>query len=115
MLDGAAPGANAQNNTIVGLRNENSTNQVVADAGSAYNNWMTGGTMFTGAVDGQRHAQQFSGYISPQLQRPEWRLVRKPAGRDGDQSLPARELARGTSADCWTGTRRTTATAGRWG
>jgi hypothetical protein len=43
-------GANAQNNTIVGLRNENSTNQIVADAGSAYNNWMTGGTMFTGAL-----------------------------------------------------------------
>ncbi len=43
-------GANAQNNTIVGLRNENSNNQVVADAGSAYNNWMTGGTMFTGQL-----------------------------------------------------------------
>jgi hypothetical protein len=43
-------GPNAQNNTIVGLRNENSTNQVVADAGSAYNNWMTGGTMFTGKL-----------------------------------------------------------------
>jgi hypothetical protein len=43
-------GANAQNNTIVGLRNENSTNQVVADAGSSYNNWMTGGTMFTGQL-----------------------------------------------------------------
>jgi len=43
-------GANAQNNTIVGLRNENSSNQVVADAGSAYNNWMTGGTMFTGQL-----------------------------------------------------------------
>ena len=43
-------GANAQNNTIVGLRNENSTDQVVADAGSSYNNWMTGGTMFTGAL-----------------------------------------------------------------
>ncbi|MGH9607286.1 MAG: beta strand repeat-containing protein [Terracidiphilus sp.] len=43
-------GPNAQNNTIVGLRNENSTNQVVADAGSSYNNWMTGGTMFTGAL-----------------------------------------------------------------
>ena len=43
-------GANAQNNTIVGLRNENSTNQVVADAGSSYNNWMTGGTMFTGKL-----------------------------------------------------------------
>jgi hypothetical protein len=43
-------GANAQNNTIVGLRNENSTNQVVADTGSSYNDWMTGGTMFTGAL-----------------------------------------------------------------
>jgi hypothetical protein len=43
-------GTNAQNNTIVGLRNENSNNQVVADAGSSYNNWMTGGTMFTGQL-----------------------------------------------------------------
>jgi hypothetical protein len=43
-------GENAQNNTIVGLRNENSTNQVVAEAGSSYNNWMTGGTMFTGQL-----------------------------------------------------------------
>jgi hypothetical protein len=43
-------GVNAQNNTIVGLRNENSTNQVVADAGSSYNSWMTGGTMFTGQL-----------------------------------------------------------------
>jgi len=43
-------GANAQNNTIVGLRNENSNNQVVADAGSSYNNWITGGTMFTGQL-----------------------------------------------------------------
>ncbi len=43
-------GANAENNTIVGLRNENSNNQVVADAGSSYNNWITGGTMFTGQL-----------------------------------------------------------------
>jgi hypothetical protein len=43
-------GANAQNNTIVGLRNENSTSQVVADSGSSYNSWITGGTMFTGAL-----------------------------------------------------------------
>ena len=43
-------GANAVNNTIVGLRNENSTNQVVADAGSGFNNWMTGGTMFSGKL-----------------------------------------------------------------
>ena len=43
-------GVNAQNNTLVGLRNENSTNQVVADTGSSYNNWITGGTMFTGEL-----------------------------------------------------------------
>ena len=43
-------GQNAQNNTIVGLRNENSIQQVVADTGSSYNNWMTGGTMFTGQL-----------------------------------------------------------------
>ncbi|HTB98162.1 MAG TPA: glycosyl hydrolase family 28-related protein [Terracidiphilus sp.] len=43
-------GANAQNNTVVGLRNENSSSQVVADAGSSYNNWITGGTMFTGKL-----------------------------------------------------------------
>ncbi len=43
-------GPNAVNNTIVGLRNENSTNQVVADVGSSYNNWMSGGTMFSGQL-----------------------------------------------------------------
>jgi hypothetical protein len=53
-------GANAQNNTIIGLRNENSTNQVVADAGSSYNNWITGGTMFTGQLtdNGTRNSFQ---------------------------------------------------------
>ena len=43
-------GANAQNNTIVGLRNENSTNQMVADTGSRYNSWITGGAMYTGEM-----------------------------------------------------------------
>ncbi len=43
-------GANAVNNTLVGVRNENSTSQVTADAGSSYNSWITGGTMFTGAL-----------------------------------------------------------------
>ena len=43
-------GPNAQNNTFVGVRNERSTNQIVADAGSAYNNWMTGGTMYSGKL-----------------------------------------------------------------
>jgi hypothetical protein len=43
-------GSNAQNNTLVGVRNENSTSQVTADTGSSYNSWITGGTMFTGAL-----------------------------------------------------------------
>jgi hypothetical protein len=43
-------GANAVNNTIVGLRNENSTNQIVADTGSSYNSWITGGAMYTGKL-----------------------------------------------------------------
>ena len=43
-------GANAQNNTLLGVRNENSNNQIVADAGSSYNSWMTGGTIFTGKL-----------------------------------------------------------------
>ena len=35
---------------MVGLRNENSASQVTADTGSSYNSWITGGTMFTGAL-----------------------------------------------------------------
>ena len=35
---------------LLGLRNENSTMQVVADSGSSYNSWITGGTMFTGKL-----------------------------------------------------------------
>ncbi len=51
-------GPNAQNNTFVGLRNENSTNQVVADAGSSYNNWTSGGTIYTGKLtdNGKRNS-----------------------------------------------------------
>jgi hypothetical protein len=49
-------GSSAVNNTIVGLRNENSGNQIVADAGSQYNSWVTGGAMFTGKlVDNGTH------------------------------------------------------------
>lgn len=43
-------GANAQNNTFLGVRNENSNNQVIADTGSQFNSWITGGTMFTGKL-----------------------------------------------------------------
>ena len=53
-------GANAQNNTVVGLRNENSNNQVVADQGSSYNDWITGGAMYTGKLtdNGTRNSFQ---------------------------------------------------------
>jgi hypothetical protein len=40
-------GANAINNTVAGLRNENSTVQYQADSGSTYNAVFTGGTLFT--------------------------------------------------------------------
>ena len=43
-------GPNAQNNTIVGLRTEVSNHQIVADAGSSYNNWVAGGAMYTGQL-----------------------------------------------------------------
>ena len=43
-------GAGATNNTFVGVRNENSTTQVTADAGSSYNLWLTAGTMFNGKI-----------------------------------------------------------------
>jgi len=43
-------GANAQNNTFTGVRNENSNNQIIADAGSQFNSWISGGTMFTGKL-----------------------------------------------------------------
>lgn len=43
-------GLNAQNNTFTGVRNENSNNQIIADTGSQFNSWITGGTMFTGKL-----------------------------------------------------------------
>jgi hypothetical protein len=43
-------GPNAINNTITGLRNENSTIQYQADSGSAYNAVFAGGTLFTGKL-----------------------------------------------------------------
>jgi hypothetical protein len=43
-------GPNAVNNTILGLRNENSTIQYQADSGSSYNSVITGGTFFTGDI-----------------------------------------------------------------
>jgi hypothetical protein len=43
-------GGQAQNNTIVGLRNENSTLQYVADTGSKWNYVATGGTFFNGEL-----------------------------------------------------------------
>ena len=43
-------GSAAKNNTIIGLRNENSTMQYVADSGSSYNMVKFGGTLFTGQL-----------------------------------------------------------------
>lgn len=43
-------GSAATNNTIIGLRNENSTMQYVADSGSSYNMVKFGGTLFTGQL-----------------------------------------------------------------
>ena len=43
-------GSGATNNTLVGLRNENSNTQIAASSGSAYNLWLTGGTMYTGQL-----------------------------------------------------------------
>ncbi|MFZ1074821.1 MAG: hypothetical protein WAN50_00375 [Minisyncoccia bacterium] len=43
-------GANAVNNTVVGLRNEVSNTQFLADKGSSYNSVVTGGTFFAGAL-----------------------------------------------------------------
>ena len=43
-------GANAANNTWLGLRNENSTLQYVAASGSEWNQVKNGGTFFTGRV-----------------------------------------------------------------
>jgi hypothetical protein len=43
-------GTNAINNTVDGLRNENSTIQYQADSGSSYNAVFTGGTLLTGQL-----------------------------------------------------------------
>ena len=93
-------GPNAQNNTIVGLRNENSTIPGGGGRGQLVQQLDDRRNDVYGQADRQRHAQQLSRYISPQLQRHEWRLVREPAGCDGDESFPARHRRTGTSADC---------------
>ena len=52
-------GPHAVNNTVLGLRNENSTTQIQADPGSSYNNWITGGTMYTGKLVDQGTRNSF--------------------------------------------------------
>ena len=64
-----------------------------------YNNWMTGGTMFTGTADGQRHAQQLPGCIPSEFQWVERRLVRQPEGRDVTNHIRL-GTGWGTSAGC---------------
>jgi hypothetical protein len=53
-------GAAAINNTIVGLRNENSNTQYVADSGSSFNSVLTGGTLFTGKLIDNGSRNSFS-------------------------------------------------------
>jgi hypothetical protein len=53
-------GPAATANTIVGLRNENSTMQYVADSGSSYNSVVTGGTLFTGQLSDAGSRNSFS-------------------------------------------------------
>ena len=53
-------GASAINNTIVGLRNENSTIQYQADSGSSFNSVLTGGTLYTGQLVDNGSRNSFS-------------------------------------------------------
>ena len=88
---------------------------MVADAGSAYNNWMTGGTMFTGQLtdNGTRNSFLDTFHRSFNGMNGDWYGSQQDATVTNHFRLGDR--ARGTSAGCWTGTRRITATAGRWG
>jgi len=53
-------GAAAINNTVVGLRNEDSTIQYQADAGSSFNSVLTGGTLYTGQLVDNGSRNSFS-------------------------------------------------------
>lgn len=63
-------GPNAINNTILGLRNERSNTQFIADSGAEFNNVVVGGTLFQGQLidNGSRNSFQdafhynFNGY-----------------------------------------------------
>lgn len=52
-------GPHAENNTIVGLRNENSIHQYIAATGSTFNSVVTGGTFFTGDLIDQGSRNSF--------------------------------------------------------
>jgi hypothetical protein len=92
-------GANAQNNTVVGLRNENSTSQVVADTGSSYNSWITGGTMFTGALtdNGTRNSFLDSFHRTFNGMKGDWYQSQQDATVTNHCGW---ERERGTNADC---------------
>lgn len=53
-------GTGAVNNTVVGLRNENSNMQYVADGGSSFNSVITGGTFFTNRISDAGSRNSFS-------------------------------------------------------
>ena len=52
-------GPHAENNTVVGLRNENSIHQYIAATGSTFNSVVTGGTFFTGDLIDQGSRNSF--------------------------------------------------------
>ena len=67
-------GANAVNNTVVGLRNENSNMQYVADSGSSFNSVVTGGTFFTGKLtdNGSRNHFQDAFHYAVNGMKGDW-------------------------------------------
>jgi hypothetical protein len=67
-------GAAATSNTIVGLRNENSTIQYQADSGSTYNAVVMGGTLFTGQLvdNGSRHSFEDAFHFAHNGMKGDW-------------------------------------------
>jgi hypothetical protein len=67
-------GTYAVNNTMVGVRNEQSNKQFVADSGSSFNNVVTGGTFFTGGLvdNGSRNSFQDAFHYNVNGWRGNW-------------------------------------------
>ena len=67
-------GANAVNNTVDGLRNENSNTQYLADSGSSYNKVVTGGTFYTGRLvdNGSRNSFEDAFHFAHNGMKGDW-------------------------------------------